>query len=245
MDNSGIETLERRAFAAWPALRTVIRDGWVMRFADGHTKRANSINPVAPGTGDLATRIAAAETDYAAAGLPPVFRITPLAEPGLDEALAARGYAAFDESLVMAGPLPQGVADPDVTIAADPIASGWLDEFGRATQADAKSLAALSRMLENRLPGTGFARLMRGEAPLAFAMAVAEGGDLGFFEVLTVPQARGQGLARRTLESCCAWARPRGVTRAYLQVTSGNTGAIALYRKLGLETFYRYYYRAK
>ncbi len=245
MDIRNIETLERRAFAAWPALRTATRDGWVMRFADGHTKRANSINPVAPGTGDLAARIAAAEADYEAAELPPVFRLTPLAEPGLDEALAARGYAAFDESLVMAGPLPHGAADPEVTIDADPIASGWLGDFGRATEADAKSLATLARMFAHRVTGTGFARLTRGGRPLAFAMAVPDGGDLGFFEVLTVPQARGLGLARRTLESCCAWARPLGATRAYLQVTAGNGGAIALYRKLGLETVYRYFYRAK
>ncbi len=245
MDISGIETLERRAFAAWPALRTLTRDGWVMRFADGHTKRANSINPVAPGTGDLAARIAAAEADYDAAGLPPVFRITPLAEPGLDDALAARGYAAFDESLVMTGPLPQGAADPDVTIDADPVASGWLADFGRATQADAKSLATLARMFAHRAKGTGFARLTRNGMPLAFAMAVPEDGDLGFFEVLTVPQARGQGLARRTLSACCAWALRQGATRAYLQVTAGNASAIALYRKLGLEIAYRYFYRAR
>ena len=245
MDISGIETLERRAFAAWPALRTLTRDGWVMRFADGHTKRANSINPVAPGKGDLAMRIAAAEADYAAAGLPPVFRITPLAEPGLDEALAARGYAAFDESLVMAGPLPQGAADSDVTIDADPIASGWLADFGRATEADARSLATLARMFAQRAKGTGFARLIRAGTPLAFAMAVPEDGDLGIFEVLSVPQARGQGLARRTLQACGAWAAAQGAARAYLQVTAGNAGAIALYRRLGLETVYRYYYRAK
>lgn len=245
MDNSGIETLERRAFAAWPALRTVTRDGWVMRFADGHTKRANSINPVAPGTGDLAARIAAAEADYEAAGLPPVFRITPLAEPGLDDALAARGYAAFDESLVMTGPLPHGAADPGVTIDADPVASGWLADFGRATEADAKSLAALARMFAHRVTGTGFARLTRDGMPLAFAMAVPDGGDLGFFEVLTVPQARGQGLARRTLQTCCAWAAAQGATRAYLQVTAGNAAAIALYRKLGLATAYRYFYRMR
>ncbi len=245
MDIRSIETLERRAFAAWPALRTQTRDGWVMRFADGHTKRANSINPVAPGTGDLAARIAAAEADYAAAGLPPVFRITPLAEPGLDDALAARGYAAFDESLVMVGPLPPGHAEPDVTLDTDPIASGWLADFGRATEADAKSLATLARMFAHRVTGTGFARLTRNGTPLAFAMAVPDGGDLGFFEVLTVAQARGQGLALRTLSACCAWARSQGAIRAYLQVTAGNTAAIALYRKLGLEIAYRYFYRAK
>jgi len=245
MDIRSIETLERRAFAAWPALHTVTRDGWVMRFADGHTKRANSINPVATGTGDLAARIAAAEADYAVAGLPPVFRVTPLAEPGLDDALAARGYAAFDESLVMAGPLPPGAADPAVSIDADPIASGWLADFGRATTADAKSLDTLARMFAHRVTGTGFARLTRNGTPLAFAMAVPEDGDLGFFEVLTVAQARGQGLARRTLQACCAWARPLGATRAYLQVTAGNAGAIALYRKLGLETVYRYFYRMR
>ncbi len=245
MDISGIETLERRAFAAWPALRTVTRDGWVMRFAAGHTKRANSINPVAAGPGDLAARIAAAEADYAAAGLPPVFRITPLAEAGLDDALAARGYAAFDESLVMAGSLPPGAADPEVTIDADPIASGWLADFGRATEADSKSLATLAHMFAHRVTGTGFARLTRNGTPLAFAMAVPENGDLGFFEVLTVAQARGQGLARRTLRTCCAWAAAQGATRAYLQVTASNAAAIALYRKLGLATVYRYFYRMR
>jgi ribosomal protein S18 acetylase RimI-like enzyme len=245
MDINGIKTLERRAFAAWPALRTLTRDGWVLRFADGHTKRANSINPVATGTGDLAARIAAAEAEYANAGLPAVFRVTPLAENGLDDALAARGYAAFDESLVMAGPLPQGAADPDVTIDADPIVSGWLADFGRATQADAKSLETLARMFAQRVTGTGFARLTRNGKPLAFAMAVPDCGDLGFFEVLTVPQARGQGLARRTLLACCARAAAQGATRAYLQVTAGNASAIALYRKLGLEIVYRYFYRMR
>lgn len=245
MDISVIDTLERRAFAAWPALRTSTRGGWVMRFADGHTKRANSINPVAAGSGDLGTRIAAAEAEYEAAGLPPVFRLTPLAEPGLDEALAARGYAAFDESLVMAGPLPQGAADRDVAIAEDPIDSGWLTDFGRATGTDAASLATLARMFARRVKGTGFARLTRGNETLAFAMAVPEGGDVGFFEVLTVPHARGRGLARRTLQACAAWAAAQGATRAYLQVTAGNAAAIALYRKLGMNTVYRYFYRAK
>ncbi len=43
-----IRTLERRAFAAWPALDTVEHDGWALRTANGYTKRANSANAVEP-----------------------------------------------------------------------------------------------------------------------------------------------------------------------------------------------------
>ncbi|MFM7344991.1 MAG: hypothetical protein ACKO1J_06455 [Tagaea sp.] len=94
MDQTEIRRLECLAFNAWPALRTCLRDGWVLRFADGHTKRANSANALWPGTGPLAPRLDAFEADYRRAGLTPVFRVTPLAEPGLDEALAARGTRA-------------------------------------------------------------------------------------------------------------------------------------------------------
>ncbi|HEX3029647.1 MAG TPA: hypothetical protein VHT34_10180 [Clostridia bacterium] len=31
---------------ALPSLQTILFDGWILRFADGYTNRANSINPV-------------------------------------------------------------------------------------------------------------------------------------------------------------------------------------------------------
>ena len=41
-----ITIFEELSMNAWPALQTKLYDGWVMRFAEGYTKRANSINPI-------------------------------------------------------------------------------------------------------------------------------------------------------------------------------------------------------
>jgi N-acetylglutamate synthase len=77
--------LEEVALNAWPALQQMLFDGWLLRFARGYTKRANSINALYDSRLDVATKIAACEHAYTAQGLTPVFRLTPFASPpGLD-----------------------------------------------------------------------------------------------------------------------------------------------------------------
>ena len=38
--------LEELAMNAWPAIQTYLYDGWIVRFANGYTKRANSVTAV-------------------------------------------------------------------------------------------------------------------------------------------------------------------------------------------------------
>ncbi|MCM0020245.1 MAG: GNAT family N-acetyltransferase [Tagaea sp.] len=244
MDQTDIRRLECLSFNAWPALRTTLRDGWVLRFAEGHTKRANSASALWPGAGPLAARVDAFEADYRRAGLTPIFRLTPLAEPGLDDTLAARGYSRFDESLVMTRDLSRTAARgaPGVELEPNPDA-GWLDDLARAACAGARETAILARMLAGLVPRAAFVRVKENAAARAFAMGALEDGHLGIFEVLTVPEARGRGLARRAIEALFAWAGANGATRAYLQVTDDNAAARALYAYLGFATAYRYHYR--
>ena len=94
--------LEELALSAWPALQQWLYDGWVVRFAGGHTRRANSVNPLYPSHKDPATKIAQCEQWYGERNLPTVFRLNrQTAPPALDRLLDARGYSLVDPSLTL------------------------------------------------------------------------------------------------------------------------------------------------
>src|SRR5256885_7883003 len=48
-DPETVVGVEQRGFNAWPAQRTVLCGDWLLRAAQGHTKRANSANAQQPG----------------------------------------------------------------------------------------------------------------------------------------------------------------------------------------------------
>lgn len=41
-----IQKIEELSLNAWPSLQTIVYDGWILRFAEGYTRRSNSINPI-------------------------------------------------------------------------------------------------------------------------------------------------------------------------------------------------------
>jgi N-acetylglutamate synthase len=85
--------LEELTLNAWPALETLLFDGWVLSFSDGYTRRANSIHPLYPSRLPLAAKIAACEAAYAARGQEAVFKLTSsVDDTQLDRALADLGY---------------------------------------------------------------------------------------------------------------------------------------------------------
>ncbi len=239
-----IRELECLAFNAWPALQTLVHDGWLLRFSHGHTKRSNSANALWPGRLPLDARIAHVETLYRQRNLLPTFRITPLAEPGLDAALAARGYAALDPTLVMQAPLaPLAAADGAGVELVERAGGGWADAFADATQVGPATRGVLGEMLAAVVPPARFARTRDAQGDLAFGMGVVEGDALGIFEMFTAVRARRMGHAARTIAALARWAAGRGARRAYLQVVADNAPARALYARLGFREAYAYAYR--
>ncbi|MCC7428951.1 MAG: GNAT family N-acetyltransferase [Alphaproteobacteria bacterium] len=243
-----IAGLEERALNAWPALSTLLADGWALRLAAGFTKRANSVTVISParedGVAALDARIAWAEAAYARHGLPAIFRLSPLAPASLDAALAARGYRHFDESLVQVAALDAGA--PDAAVAVAPRAdAAWCADAARLGALAPAQEATLARMLARIVPQAAFATLRAEEGRVvALGLAVAERGMSGLFEVMVDPARQGQGLGGRICRALMAWARDAaGARAAYLQVTAGNAPALALYRRLGFTTAYRYHYR--
>lgn len=58
------KTMEELSLNNWQPLSTLLYDGWVLRFANGYTKRANSIQPIFYSTYELEQKIDACEKIY-------------------------------------------------------------------------------------------------------------------------------------------------------------------------------------
>lgn len=241
-DLSTVPGLEERAFNAWPALETVIMGGWLLRFADGYTKRANSVNALAPVIG-VDQILAMAAPLYAARGQRLVFRLSPLAGPAADPALERLGFQRLDETIVMTAAL-DGDAPPDPEVAIERrLQDAWSHAFAAANSVPARHRATHDRMLAGlRLP-SAFASLRRDGRQVCWGLGVVERGMIGLFDIVTAADVRRQGAARRLVVALMAWGRSQGATSAYLQVVAGNSAAILLYESLGFREAYRYHYR--
>ena len=68
-------TIEEKTMNAWPALQTIILDGWVIRFANGYTKRANSVNPIYSNDNNIDEKINYCENIYKNNNLSVIFKI--------------------------------------------------------------------------------------------------------------------------------------------------------------------------
>jgi len=242
-----IRTIEELSLNAWPALQTVLADGWVQRFAGGYTRRANSVNPIYPAADDLETKIARSERLYRDRGLPVVFKLTDASRPaGLDAVLAARGYAADARTSVQCLDLQtwQGEIPDDVTLA-ETVTEAWFDAFGRASNLAAQRRPSAWQMLNAIVPATAFAAITAAGEIVACGFAVAQDGYVGFYDIVTDPRYRRRGLGGRLMWGLLAWGRGQGATTAYLQVMLNNPPALALYAGLGFREAYQYWYRVK
>lgn len=243
VDLDRVRELESHGFRAWPALQTQMLAGWVQRFADGYTKRANSINALGARCRFTADLRHALERPYRERGMPPVWRLTPLAPAETDQALARLGYRRIDESLVQVAPLDARLAaDPEIVIESVPSAA-WLARFAELSPVAEIHRATMRHMLTSIPSPVGFARVERDGHLVAFALGVVDGDYVGLFDVLVAAETRRQGLARQLTQSIGAWGRRHGARFAYLQVVATNSAALPLYASLGFETVYSYAYR--
>jgi ribosomal protein S18 acetylase RimI-like enzyme len=246
-DLARIAGLEERGCNAWPALRTVLAGGWLVRSAEGFSKRANSACAL-PGAAPLHTVLPALRDAYAGQGLPCILRLTPLAPPGSGALLDAEGWETVDETSVQSTRLVDGspgAAGRDAArLSLAPVADAdWIAGFARANgRADMKQEVML-RMLASLRHPAAFARLFEAGEPVCYGMAVAERGMVGLFDIATPAGHRGRGHARRLVAGLMAWGRDQGAREAYLQVTTTNAAALALYARLGFAEDYRYVYR--
>jgi len=244
---AGARRLEDRALNASGAFQSLLYDGWLLGYRPGPTKRLRCINPFYASTLPLGEKIDYCAAFYAAAGLPAVFRLLPFSEPsGLDAWLDENGWGAFERTLVLRADLAAGekrapAADGVEIIAAsewEPLVADLLD-----IAPDARPHFA-ERSATHPLPHAGAVVRRDGEI-VACGLVKLEDDHAGLFALKTALPWRERGLGRAVVAALLAEARRRGAATAYLQVTSDNAPALALYRRFGFALAYEYWYRGR
>ena len=235
--------VEEACLNAWPALREVLLDGWVLRFSEGLTRRSNSANPLRPVSH---TDLRGCEVLYRRLGLPTIFRVLSLIDPVVDEGLAEAGYTAEGESCVLYAAIDDIAAarDPDVKLLDQPTPE-WFDAMAALQNHSSEQAATYRRIVGQLAIPAAFAALSDEGGTAALAYGVLHNSCLCYESVITDRRRRRQGWGRRIVNALTAWARDEGAVGACLEVEAHNAPARALYDAVGLKReLYRYHYRA-
>jgi len=246
MERESLIKIEEAALNAWPAPRQMVYDGWLLRFTGGPSKRVNSVNILYSSTKPLAEKISTCESIYASQGQPCLFRVTKLfSTPELLGALADAGYQAFDTTLVLGRELELShVNQPDVTVLDLP-ETDWFRFREQFIQASPVDREIHQSILSGIVPEMVLMGLYADGKPAACGMGVVEDSLLGFFSIHTAASWRRKGFGSLMMNALMDWGMARGASYGYLQVEGDNRAALAMYRKLGYEVYYRYEYYGK
>ncbi|MEM6528020.1 MAG: GNAT family N-acetyltransferase [Chloroflexota bacterium] len=246
-----IRLLEEISANAWPAPYTIFRDGWLLRYANGFTRRANSVIPLYRASDNLEQSIAFAECFYNDRALPTFFKMTDAAEPThLDEYLGELGYSVVARTSVQTLHLQPLTLEPELRNADMDVRTypsiHWQEATNNMNRVNPMYHNLVRQMLTEHLLQHGiFVLVWEGTRPIATAMIVIERGFAGIFDVVVDKDYRGHGYGRKLMTYALWLAQQEGAHTAYLQVMLNNQRAWRLYNSLGFEEEYQYWYREK
>jgi N-acetylglutamate synthase len=245
------QRVEEACLNGWPALQSIMLDGWQLRFSRGHTKRANSISLLRASSLSLKDKVGLCEKLYAMHRLPTIFRLSSLDAETIDPALDAAGFGPrFDEACVLyrdlaANPAPEG---PDTVILQTSAGDAWFDALARIQNLSLPAQANNRALLDAVAVPAAFSASLAPDGQIAaVAFGAVHDGIVCLNSVATDPIFQRKGHARLVVGAILAWAqRQEQAKGACLPVVADNAAALALYHALGFSTeIFRYSYRLK
>jgi len=236
--------IEEAGLNSWPALQQLLFDGWLVRFARGYTKRANSVTPLYPSLLPVEEKIAWCEHLYQEKQLPAIFRLLSFSEESqhLDQLLAQRGYSALDRTLVWSRQLPDEPAPANPALRAMTLAD-WLLIYGQFSDRYRTLQHVHRELLERIASPILYAAFYEQDVCVACGLGVLEHEAFGLFDIVTDPEQRRKGYGMQLVTNMLDWGKQHGAQSAYLQVVETNRAAQQLYAKLGFQERYQYWYR--
>jgi ribosomal protein S18 acetylase RimI-like enzyme len=238
-------TIEELSMNAWPSIQTVVYDGWIIRLANGYTKRANSINPIYPSKINLEEKIQYCQKLYTKYNLPAVYKLVECdGHKTIDRKLETLKYEIADLTSVQ---ICNDVRISEknysgVNIDID-FNEEWINGFIECNNIKTGFINTMKMMLKNI---TGNKIVVYKELNKEIAgcgYGVIENEYVGLFDIVVRENSRGNGYGKEIVETILSEAGKAGIKKSYLQVVNNNEIAKNLYKKIGYREKYKYWYR--
>ena len=231
------------AVLCWPAEHEAALRGWSLRTGSSPALRANSAFPFSHEVDTTDETLGMLEVFFRERARIPAFRIVPFGPcVELDQRLAEAEYTLAEPTHVLTTEL--GLASSDLAgselVLAD---EDWLDLLALVADHPPRLRSHYGVVLP-RAPRERIRVAVESEGRVvAVALGLVTDGWIGLFDVVTAPEHRGQGHARRAIRRVHAEAKVLGIERAFLYATADNERALGLYTGLGYREAYSYHYR--
>ena len=246
MTTKKIRFLEEIASNGHVALNIMQYDGWIMRFSNGYTGRANSISVIYPSTIPVEEKISYCEKCYEKQGLPANFKLTEK-DQELSDLLAKRGYQIVTPTDLMVLENLEAFEDEKFcSCGFFKTPEEWLPyyfEFENIT--DKVDQDTFKKMLSKVMVDTIYLYIFHEGEIVACASAAIEHGYALIQNVIVKSDKRGLGFGEKLCRMLLAKAKQQGAKHAYLQVVQTNEIAKKLYEKMGFKKAYSYWYMKK
>lgn len=240
-----IASIERATLdaVAPPAVEEI--ENWLLPFDTSTIGRAKSAVPLRHHLLDAA-QLAYIDSLYSARSLQAAFRVADVAGlSNIHTELQHLGYLAQQPTLVQVATVQQmrQICDGTPADVSTTPTTAWSAVYlgdGFDPVDGAHRIQALSRSRH-----VVYASVQELGQPLAAGTASLSQGWASIHGMRTAVFCRGRGLAARVLAGLADAATQRGLERVFLQVEEDNTSALALYRRAGFRTAWRYHYWRK
>jgi ribosomal protein S18 acetylase RimI-like enzyme len=256
LDKEEIRRLQERLLNAWPAHHYYFLNGWILRFTNGVTARANSVFPLYY-TGDVDTidqDIKFVEKAYNSYNLPAIFTIPEFFEPNnLDIKLLEHGYQQLGCITYTMINSIQELRNEKINdnftyiIESERIKeySQFLGEHSSRNQEAQNVIEVLSKRII--IPQKRFILAKDQNKVIGTLTGILDRhGFLYIVDVFVYPDLRRQKIATSMFFSLInEWSIENRIKTIWLQVESENHKAINLYSNLGFKKAYSYYYLEK
>jgi ribosomal protein S18 acetylase RimI-like enzyme len=259
MDNNDrkkeIKIFQEYLINSWPAKHYYFINGWILRFTEGVTSRANSVFPIYyTGTQEsLDYDIKLVEKAYNAHNLIPIYTIPEYHEPyNLEEELLKRGYSSFDHTSALGIRIEEiqrmninEEFDYNFTNSRTEEFSKFLAKFSKRNENEQKVIQELNQRII--IPRKCY-MITKNKGEIVgtlFAVLIPQ-GYMYVGDVFIHPDYRRRKIATSMLLKLVdEWALKNGVNAIWLQVEKNNLKALNLYHKFGMKKLYYYFYMKK